>query len=931
MENVQLIKKKPTGGYRNIFPKTFLNAIRDKESGVVLTEILQGFNMYFLSYVGDKGNTRLQVPNILRKEGLWITYVLYDHTVVTEWYNSEKIDNDSWKDDSNWRIGSNALVGDISISSDGYWVINGVVTEAIARGEQGITPLLKVGENNRLQVSYNEGKHWEDVANDTVFIKLRVYENKLQQSIDLGKTWTDISDYIAPKFRWLQGTGTTAGTIQISMDLGKTWSNLSNPISNNLRIKEYIGINESLPTSGVEEGTIYMKGPYYAEDDTLNDNPIYRMWIYAWKGNTLAWQDNGEFTSVAAGVVQETGDSETEVMSQKAVTEGLSELALELSDIKGYFYENEHEFTENNETVELFSNLGIKKGDTFTIVATGTAVWATGRIYVYQGEWATKDFFQTISKDTPIEVTTDVDINSLNVRYAYTSGFGNVLLKIIKQSSIIEDRLTSFDAAKALSANQGRILNTKLGTTTTACSSINDLSASNNLIDAKILTYGYYIFSDGTLRANSNMCVSGFIKVLKGLTYTYKSWTGQTNRRVLYSLAYYNSNYEFVSYGSEHDFNTFVVPDNEAIKFVRVTLYTTAIDTAILVKGSSVSAFEPYKPLIESNNVIKGKYAAMLTGNMEYGSVIQIPAIANSISRSEVITFSGTINEFNELIIGMYKGSGDNPWTTRIKIDKSNLVVYGYDDVLGNSFPHGIDIKNNIQVVMDFTRLFGGTITIISNGRMFQKGISWNRRYICYPRAESVNSNLTNCKLSWTCKDIKKDIWMFGDSYLSYSDRWPYYLHQFGYDVNVLMDSYPGENSANAIRSLKNLLTIGTPKIIVWCHGMNDGTDEGTYSTSWKNAIDELVNICKDKNIELVLSTTPTVPSISHEYKNAWVRSSGYRYIDFYAAVGASSDGTWFSGSGMLSNDGIHPTDEGAKALFGRLMSDLPEVVVECS
>ena len=304
MENVQLIKKKPTGGYRNIFPKTFLNAIRDKESGVTLSEILQGFNMYFLSYVGDKGNTRLQVPNILRKEGLWITYVLYDHTVITEWYNSEKIDNDSWKDDSNWRIGSNALVGDISISSDGYWVVNGVVTEAIARGEQGITPLLRIGDNNKLQVSYNE-----------------------------GKAWNDISDFIVPKFRWLQGTGTTAGTIQISMDLGKTWSNLSNPISNNLRIKKYIGINESLPTSGVEEGTIYMKGPYYAEDDTLNDNPIYRMWIYAWKGNTLAWQDNGEFTSIAAGVVQETGDSETEVMSQKAVTDKF--LVLESGNLGG--------------------------------------------------------------------------------------------------------------------------------------------------------------------------------------------------------------------------------------------------------------------------------------------------------------------------------------------------------------------------------------------------------------------------------------------------------------------------------------------------------------------------------------------------------------------------------------------------------------------
>ena len=101
---------------------------------------------------------------------------------------------------------------------------------------------------------------------------------------------------------------------------------MSNDFINNLHISRYIGANDSLPTSGIAEGTIYAKGPYYAEDDALNDNPIYRLWVYAWKGNTLAWQDNGEFTSIAAGVVQETGDSETEVMSQKAITEKLSKL-----------------------------------------------------------------------------------------------------------------------------------------------------------------------------------------------------------------------------------------------------------------------------------------------------------------------------------------------------------------------------------------------------------------------------------------------------------------------------------------------------------------------------------------------------------------------------------------------------------------------------
>lgn len=293
----QLVKKNPAEGYKNVFPKTWIDAIKDKESGVSLQEILQGFNMYFLSYNGSRALTRCKVPSILRKEGLWITYVLYDHTVVTEWYNSDQIDDNSWSMDSNWRVASNFLVGDVSVSADGYWVINGEKTEAKAQGEQGVTPLLRVGANNKLQVSYNA-----------------------------GKVWKDISDYIVPRFRWNQGTGTSAGNVQISMDLGKTWTNLSNEITNNLRISRYIGINESLPTSGVAEGTIYMKGPYYDESDTSNTNPVYRMWVYAWKGDTLAWQDNGEFTTISAGVVQERGTSTTKVMSQDAVSKELSKL-----------------------------------------------------------------------------------------------------------------------------------------------------------------------------------------------------------------------------------------------------------------------------------------------------------------------------------------------------------------------------------------------------------------------------------------------------------------------------------------------------------------------------------------------------------------------------------------------------------------------------
>jgi hypothetical protein len=215
----QLIKKNSQEGrYEDIFPKTFIDAVLDKESGVTLTDILAMFNMLFLSYNGSRSQTRLQVPSSLRRQGLWVTYVLYDKTVVTEWYSAEAIDDTTFGDSANWRDGSNALVGDISIPSDGYWVINGEVT-------------------------------------------------------------------------------------------------------NSLHIKGYVATVDTLPSTAVQ-GDIYGVGPTYDTSDTEHTNPIYQLYVK----NGTGWVNNGRFTSISAGVVQELGNSETATVSQKTITEEVNNL-----------------------------------------------------------------------------------------------------------------------------------------------------------------------------------------------------------------------------------------------------------------------------------------------------------------------------------------------------------------------------------------------------------------------------------------------------------------------------------------------------------------------------------------------------------------------------------------------------------------------------
>lgn len=103
----QLIKQNNDLGYENIYPKSYIDAIIDKESGMALQDILNSFNMYFLSYNGNAEHTRLQVPKILRRKGLWITYVKYNNTIVTEWYNGNSVEDSIWGKDENWNSESN--------------------------------------------------------------------------------------------------------------------------------------------------------------------------------------------------------------------------------------------------------------------------------------------------------------------------------------------------------------------------------------------------------------------------------------------------------------------------------------------------------------------------------------------------------------------------------------------------------------------------------------------------------------------------------------------------------------------------------------------------------------------------------------------------------------------------------------------------------
>lgn len=197
--------------------------------------------------------------------------------------------------------------------------------------------------------------------------KTLVYPATITQAVRDGETGQNLHDYmndIKPKFKF-NATQTdsqlgTVGSIQLSQDGGKTWNPISPEFLNNLRIQGYVATTSALPANK-PVGTIYGVGPTYAASDTSKTNPIYRLYVY----NGSSWVDNGQFTSIAAGVVQETGNSETEVISQKATTEKLEELGSKEGMTVGFNFggidHSNGKITDNN--VRLYSDkIGVNKG-----------------------------------------------------------------------------------------------------------------------------------------------------------------------------------------------------------------------------------------------------------------------------------------------------------------------------------------------------------------------------------------------------------------------------------------------------------------------------------------------------------------------------------------------------------------------------------------
>lgn len=110
----------------NAYPVTTLDAVKDLVHNKTLKEILNSYNHIYLPLKNNsKRETRLQIPVLMRRKGLWITYKCRNGHLITEYYVGEDARNDSFGDSKNWiHYIDNQKTREIVNEKFGWYILN---------------------------------------------------------------------------------------------------------------------------------------------------------------------------------------------------------------------------------------------------------------------------------------------------------------------------------------------------------------------------------------------------------------------------------------------------------------------------------------------------------------------------------------------------------------------------------------------------------------------------------------------------------------------------------------------------------------------------------------------------------------------------------------------------------------------------------------
>ena len=418
---------------------------------------------------------------------------------------------------------------------------------------------------------------------------------------------------------------------------------------------------------------------------------------------------------------------------------------------------------------------------------------------------------------------------------------------------------------------------------------------------------------DGQLHAANNYKTSNYLKVEEGKT-IYASFGSMR-----FIVAYDSHKNVLSDKGSSDACYSYTVTSGVAYVKISISIdYLNGIVIAYKEVDKYTSYFEPYYKIDNKANV---GYVTV-TGSIENGQMLKTPY--NNIKKNKTISFHADIIDLYELNIGHGKtGYG----STYLNITPTKITLYnGAINATPVEYEVNLKLENFIDIQI-IDNLNWATLKICNNeNEIVIDGIYWEG-FNGEPFVECVNGSLTNCMFTWSSSDFKCKTFYFGDSYtsLEYNARWGYYLQADGFIDSIMINGYSGQESDTAFDAFENIVSIATPENAVWSLGMNDNADVGDIpDPKWKEKIEAFIDKCNELKITPILCTIPTIPTKNHDAKNLYIRNRGLRYIDFDRAV-RGTNANWYNA--MLSDDGIHPTQKGAKAIYKRLQIECPEIM----
>lgn len=237
--------------------------------------------------------------------------------------------------------------------------------------------------------------------------------------------------------------------------------------------------------------------------------------------------------------------------------------------------------------------------------------------------------------------------------------------------------------------------------------------------------------------------------------------------------------------------------------------------------------------------------------------------------------------------------------------------------------PHNLNLKKSGDVEASLEVGIGkALLTVVAGKKTFSKELAWTGGG--KPFVKNEGKKPFDASVSFTRKNIGEPIWFFSASYFNPAakNRWPYYMVEEGY-THWYAEHQSGGSSQLMLEVLKNDLKYGTPKTLVWMLMANNKSDKEVVDPVWMAAVNEVTEICKEKDIELIMTIYPQLKGRDHSKKSDWIRNSGYRYIDWYKAV--SPEGEWLNPD-WCGKDGVHPTAAGAKELWKEVKRELREL-----